>query len=391
MENTSSRPSNRPSRTRRTRIVCISDTHNCTVKLPAGDVLVHCGDLTNKGSLSELTKQVRWLEKATAAYEAAIIVAGNHDLTLDAPWFEQYGAYHHNNTPQDPAECISLLRQSETLTYLCHEGRTFRLTSPHGPQTTFSVFGSPYSPATAAHGNWAFQYPRHPDVAADAIWDAIPLETDILITHAPPYTHVDETRSRSASGCEALRRALWRTRPRLALCGHVHEARGAGRVCWDLTSTHVRYKEKERVWQWEDPGRDNARISLVDLTAKGGLPLDNDGSRVGDDVNTVTEGEKEPRARPARHGDNTPGRETEGLDPGANPGIGTRGLGGDAASVRCDQTALAGRMGRRETCIVNCAIMANSYPHSGRGPRKMNKPIVVDVELPVWGEEDGIL
>lgn len=40
---------------RRTRIVCISDTHNCTVKLPAGHVLIHAGDLTNQGSFSEVS------------------------------------------------------------------------------------------------------------------------------------------------------------------------------------------------------------------------------------------------------------------------------------------------------------------------------------------------
>ena len=44
----------RPPRTRRTRFVCISDTHNCTVKLPKGDVLIHCGDLTNMGSFTEV-------------------------------------------------------------------------------------------------------------------------------------------------------------------------------------------------------------------------------------------------------------------------------------------------------------------------------------------------
>lgn len=39
---------------RRTRIVCISDTHNCTVKLPKGDILIHAGDITNQGSYSEV-------------------------------------------------------------------------------------------------------------------------------------------------------------------------------------------------------------------------------------------------------------------------------------------------------------------------------------------------
>jgi hypothetical protein len=60
--------------TRKTRIVCISDTHNQTPKLPPGDVLIHAGDLTNQGSYSELQKTVAWLEKAD--FEAKIIVAG---------------------------------------------------------------------------------------------------------------------------------------------------------------------------------------------------------------------------------------------------------------------------------------------------------------------------
>ena len=60
--------------TRKTRIVCISDSHNQTPKLPKGDVLIHAGDLTNQGSVSELRKTVEWLEKAE--FDAKIVVAG---------------------------------------------------------------------------------------------------------------------------------------------------------------------------------------------------------------------------------------------------------------------------------------------------------------------------
>src|SRR4051812_40226777 len=60
--------------TQRTRIVCISDTHNKTLKLPKGDVLIHAGDLTNQGSLSELRKTLAWLEEAD--FEARVVVAG---------------------------------------------------------------------------------------------------------------------------------------------------------------------------------------------------------------------------------------------------------------------------------------------------------------------------
>lgn len=32
-------------------IVCISDTHNASVNVPDGDILIHAGDLTQSGSL----------------------------------------------------------------------------------------------------------------------------------------------------------------------------------------------------------------------------------------------------------------------------------------------------------------------------------------------------
>ena len=49
--------------------------------------------------------------------------------------------------------------------------------------------------------------------------------------------------------------------------------------------------------------------------------------------------------------------------------------------------ALAGRLGRRETCIVNAAIMASSWPYRSENKRRYNKAIVVDIDLPV--EADG--
>lgn len=46
--------------------------------------------------------------------------------------------------------------------------------------------------------------------------------------------------------------------------------------------------------------------------------------------------------------------------------------------------ALAGRMGKQETCIVNSAIMASSWPYTSKNERKYNKAIIVDIDLPVY-------
>jgi predicted phosphodiesterase len=63
---------------RKTRFVCVSDTHNATAngsfKLPKGDILIHAGDLTNQGSFSELQKAVKWIDEAD--YELKIVIAG---------------------------------------------------------------------------------------------------------------------------------------------------------------------------------------------------------------------------------------------------------------------------------------------------------------------------
>jgi hypothetical protein len=69
-----------PPQHRKTRIVCISDTHNQTPSLPKGDVLIHAGDLTNQGSFSELQRTVTLLEKAD--FEAKIIIAGNNRVSI---------------------------------------------------------------------------------------------------------------------------------------------------------------------------------------------------------------------------------------------------------------------------------------------------------------------
>lgn len=65
---------------RKTRFVCVSDTHNASpangaFKLPDGDVLMHAGDLTNQGTHAEIRKTLDWIEAAD--FEAKIVVAGN--------------------------------------------------------------------------------------------------------------------------------------------------------------------------------------------------------------------------------------------------------------------------------------------------------------------------
>lgn len=63
----------------RTRIVCVSDTHGygtreAAFRLPKGDVLIHAGDITNRGTEAEFRKAVEWIQQAD--FEVKIVIAG---------------------------------------------------------------------------------------------------------------------------------------------------------------------------------------------------------------------------------------------------------------------------------------------------------------------------
>ena len=128
-----------------------------------------------------------------------IIVAGNHDILLQR-------ARHCTKISEagkevlDWGDCIYLENEAKTIT--CTNGRQLK------------IYGSPLSPR---HGNWPFQYPRTKD-----IWsETVPDDTDIVITHGPPFGHLDLN-----FGCHHLLREIWRVRPLLHIFGHIHEGYG---------------------------------------------------------------------------------------------------------------------------------------------------------------------
>jgi 3',5'-cyclic AMP phosphodiesterase CpdA len=63
---------------KKVRIVCVSDTHNhgppSGFQLPKGDILIHAGDLTNRGTYIELETVASWLKEAD--FGVKIVVAG---------------------------------------------------------------------------------------------------------------------------------------------------------------------------------------------------------------------------------------------------------------------------------------------------------------------------
>ena len=84
------------------------------------------------------------------------------------------------------------------------------------------IWGSPQQPRFL---DWAFNVDRGP--AIREYWDMIPLETDILITHGPPFGTLDKIApSGEHLGCEELAIAAQRVRPKLHVFGHIHSGHG---------------------------------------------------------------------------------------------------------------------------------------------------------------------
>jgi Icc-related predicted phosphoesterase len=71
---------------------------------------------------------------------------------------------------------------------------------------------------------WDWSFDLDDDAAAERL-AACP-EGAVLVLHSPPQGHCDSNGAGNHFGSEALLRAIEEKRPRLAVCGHIHESWG---------------------------------------------------------------------------------------------------------------------------------------------------------------------
>ncbi|KAL8924204.1 MAG: hypothetical protein Q9208_004168 [Pyrenodesmia sp. 3 TL-2023] len=226
-----SRPPSFSSSTKRIDVVCISDTHGTQPSIPPGDLLLHAGDLTQWGTFAEIQAQLDWL--SAQPHEYKVLIAGNHDLLLDVDfqlkhplrWKQALKA--SSRAPEQ--ELINELKTAEGLdwggvVYLQDSSTTLTFGQSDGkPERTITIYGSPLTPE---HGLSAFQHPKNQDV-----WTStVPANTDILLTHGPPWGHLDGIKK---SGCVFLAREVARTRPLMVVYGHIHVGHGTEEMVYD--------------------------------------------------------------------------------------------------------------------------------------------------------------
>ena len=87
------------------------------------------------------------------------------------------------------------------------------------------IYGSPHQPV---FHDWAF---NRGDDKRRRLWSLIPSDTDILLTHGPPYEIMDLCSSGARAGCRILRdEVLARIKPKYHVFGHIHGSNGVKKI-----------------------------------------------------------------------------------------------------------------------------------------------------------------
>ena len=168
------------------RFVVLSDTHNQheRITVPDGDVLLHLGDVADKGKLTHIQSFAPWFNQLP--HESKFIIPGNHDRVLGSPatidLAKEYG---------DIKRCTLLLDETVTVHNITIHGTSW----DSSEREDFSA--------------WP---------AADS---SVSPPIDILLTHLGPL------QVRSKGGSKALLQQVVKRKIPVHLFGHFHYGRGS--------------------------------------------------------------------------------------------------------------------------------------------------------------------
>jgi len=197
------------------KIVCISDTHNKHEELilPEGDCIIHAGDFTEAGSKKETKNFLEWF--SSLEFDHKILIAGNHDFYLEKKFYKLDQIIPNN------------------IHYLQDSGVRI---------DNINFWGSPYIPDD---NNWAFSKNRGKQISEH--WDKIPVDTNILITHSPPFGIMDELDNKLMVGCKNLKGRLKKLQLSHHIFGHVHNEYGKTKISKTLFVNSSSIDESYRV------------------------------------------------------------------------------------------------------------------------------------------------
>ncbi len=185
------------------KICAISDTHNKhrDIKIPESDVLICAGDISMLGQEEIVNDFIEWFGSQNQKHK--IMIFGNHEVGysnhLNSKYIESQKLMKKYN--------IKYLQNSEIII------------------DNIKFYGSP---ATPYFGGLEWNYNRGRDISM--IWDKIPDDTDVLITHGPAYGIHDIVYRKffltSNEGCSDLLNKINSLKIKAHICGHIHSGYG---------------------------------------------------------------------------------------------------------------------------------------------------------------------
>ncbi|KAL9641606.1 hypothetical protein ABK040_013525 [Willaertia magna] len=198
------------------RIVCFSDPHDrlSYIKLPKSEknckncILICAGDIVDKIRLvtkHSPLKQVIEFNKFLGQlkyFEHKFVIGGNWDEIL----------LTHCKTKEERQKLL------DNATYLENDSATF-FDNNH----KLKIFGTPFSLIKEKSFNRAFQIERN-SKEEELQCELIPQDTDILITHCPPFSFGDGKQG-SKKLTNAICKEKW-LKPKAVIFGHYHSGYG---------------------------------------------------------------------------------------------------------------------------------------------------------------------
>lgn len=188
-------------------IDCVSDLHGHYPKLDGGDLLIVAGDLTAGDKEIEYRVFRKWIRLQD--YDLKVFIGGNHDNYLQktcAPC-------------PFPKGCPGLDLDAE---YLCDSGTEFE---------GLKIWGSPWTKRFEGMNPHCMAFTVDTEEELAEKWKLIPEDTDILVTHGPPYSFLDTVEDIHSGrikhvGSTALTQkcyGLGGSFPFIHVFGHIHE------------------------------------------------------------------------------------------------------------------------------------------------------------------------
>jgi len=214
------------------KITAVGCLHGYRPTLPGGDLLIVTGDLTRNDRESQYFEVFNWLHEQD--YKKKIMIAGNHDTRM------QNEDYHG---PQG--------EMKYSFVYLSDSATEFE---------GLKIWGSPWTSRFDGINPHCCAFTVPHDICLADKFNAIPDDTDILVTHGPSWGILDQSREGFNCGSHSLRMAVEAVKPKLHVFSHIHEQggntmllkhAGPNTICINCSVMDENYKPINKIMSFE--------------------------------------------------------------------------------------------------------------------------------------------